>query len=197
MLAAAPGPAVGGNIFCCEDANGRSVCADVLPAQCYGRAYREISPQGTVRRIVAAPLSAAELARKREQDRQRRIEEERVRSERLRDKALLETYADLDDIAVQQRRAELEVERDIENARKREVELKQQRVALEREAEFYARRPMPPKLAKDMRENELEMLSQKSVIDSKQRQLDAIRVRYEEDRQRYLEILAERGPRSR
>ena len=43
----------GGNIYCCEDANGRSVCGDVLPVQCYGRAYREISPQGIVRRVVA------------------------------------------------------------------------------------------------------------------------------------------------
>lgn len=194
---AGPAMAAGGNIYCCEDANGRSVCGDVLPVQCYGRAYREISPQGIVRRVVAAPMTAAEVARQREEERRQRLEDERIRIERLRDKALLETYGGLDDIDVQQRRAELEVERDLDAARQRETELRQARVLLDREAEFYARRPMPPKLAKDLRENQLEQLAQKSVIESKQRQLEAIRARYEEDRQRYREILERRAPRSR
>ncbi len=197
LLSGGAAVAGGGSIFCCDDASGRTVCGDVLPAQCYGRAYREISPQGIVRRVVAAPMSPAELARQREDERQRRLEEERQRIDRLRDKALLETYPNLDDIEVQQRRAELEVERDIETARKREAELRQARVALDREAEFYARRPMPPKLAKDLRDNELELLAQKSVIDSKRRQLEAIRARYEEDRQRYQEILERRGAHAR
>lgn len=189
--------AAGGNIYCCEDAGGRTVCGDVLPAQCYGRGYREVSPQGIVRRVIAAPKTAAEIARQREEERQHRLEEERLRIERLRDKALLETYASLDDIEVQQRRAELEIERDLESARKREAELRQSRVALDREAEFYARRSMPVTLAKELRDNQLEMLAQKSVIDSKQRQLEAIRTRYEEDRQRYREILERRAPRAR
>jgi hypothetical protein len=36
--------------------NGHQVCGDVLP-QCYGKGYREVSPQGTVRRLVEAPLT--------------------------------------------------------------------------------------------------------------------------------------------
>ena len=45
-----------GSVFCCMD-NGHQVCGDVLPMQCFGKSYREMSPQGTVRRIVEAPLT--------------------------------------------------------------------------------------------------------------------------------------------
>ena len=51
-----------GTVFCCTD-NGHQVCGDVLPLQCYGKGYREVSPQGTVRRLVEPPLTPEQLAR--------------------------------------------------------------------------------------------------------------------------------------
>ncbi|MBK7025170.1 MAG: hypothetical protein IPH41_17360 [Sulfuritalea sp.] len=32
--------------LCCHDEAGRQVCGDVLPAACYGRAYRELGDTG-------------------------------------------------------------------------------------------------------------------------------------------------------
>ncbi|HRG71572.1 MAG TPA: hypothetical protein PLH95_08025, partial [Thauera aminoaromatica] len=46
----------GASIYCC-DVGGQPVCGDILPAACYGRAYREMSPSGIVRRTVPAPLT--------------------------------------------------------------------------------------------------------------------------------------------
>ena len=57
-IAAQPSAAA---IYCC-DVGGQPVCGDILPAACYGRAYREVSPSGIVRRVVPAPLSAEEIA---------------------------------------------------------------------------------------------------------------------------------------
>ena len=48
-------------VYCC-DVGGQPVCGDILPAACYGRAYREVSPSGLVRRTVAAPLTPEEIA---------------------------------------------------------------------------------------------------------------------------------------
>ena len=51
-----PATAQGRKTYCCTDANGRQACSDVLPQQCYGRAYREINAQGvTIRRVDAPP----------------------------------------------------------------------------------------------------------------------------------------------
>ena len=55
-------PAGAASIYCC-DVGGQPVCGDILPAACYGRAYREMSPSGIVRRTVPAPLTADELSR--------------------------------------------------------------------------------------------------------------------------------------
>src|SRR5690606_7167224 len=87
-----------GNIYCCQGASGQSICADVLPHACYGREYREISPRGTVLRVVAAPLTREERARL-EAARQLEAEQEAKRElQRRTDTALLETYGGLDDI---------------------------------------------------------------------------------------------------
>ena len=62
VLGALPGAVqaqaqAGGRTTYCCDVGGQPVCGDILPAACYGRAYREISPSGLVRRTVAAPLT--------------------------------------------------------------------------------------------------------------------------------------------
>ena len=43
----APAAAQGRTTYCCTDDGGKQTCSDVLPKQCYGRAYREINAQGT------------------------------------------------------------------------------------------------------------------------------------------------------
>ena len=38
----APGAAHAGKTLCCVNAQGRNICGDILPQECYGRAYREV-----------------------------------------------------------------------------------------------------------------------------------------------------------
>ena len=57
------GPAMAaGNFYCCVDANGKQVCGDLLPQSCYGRAYRELGPNGQTLRNIEAPLTAEQLS---------------------------------------------------------------------------------------------------------------------------------------
>jgi hypothetical protein len=182
-------------ITCCEDANGRRVCADILPPACYGRAYREISPQGNVTRVVPAPVTAEERARMEQEERARKATEERAKEERRRDVALLQTYSSIDDLEAQRQRAVADIQRDLEEARRREAEVLQRRAKLDQDAEFYAKKPKPPELANAFRENDSELAAQRSVIDSKQRDLEAVKARYDSDRRRYSELLAQKSGR--
>ncbi|MBN9694827.1 MAG: hypothetical protein J0L85_03420, partial [Zoogloea sp.] len=68
-----------GTVYCCTD-GGHQVCGDVLPPQCFGKSYKEMSPQGTVRRIVEAPLTPEQVARKEAEERERRAEIARQRA---------------------------------------------------------------------------------------------------------------------
>ena len=56
--AAAAPPTTGssGTLYCCQDANGKQVCGDILPQACYGRGYREIGDGARTVRQVEAPL---------------------------------------------------------------------------------------------------------------------------------------------
>lgn len=188
LAAAAQGG--GRSIYCCDDANGRPVCGDVLPAVCYGRAYREISPQGSVRRHVAAPLTREEVARRDAEEKRRKDEEERRLKQRRLDQALLETYTGLEDIDVRQERALAEVERSLEGLLAREAELRRRRLREEGEAGAYRGRELPRALANSLRDIDSELASLRTVIEAKTREIDAIRARFAADRRRYAELVA-------
>lgn len=181
-----------GSVFCCMD-NGHQVCGDVLPMQCYGKGYREMSPQGTVRRLVEPPLTPEQLARREAEERARRAEQARLRAEQRRNQSLLETYSSVADIETRRDRALEGVDQELKRAEARQTQLLKKRESLNREAEFYARRPMPSPLAAALRESDSELAAQGSVIEAKKREVEAIRTRYEQDRQRYIALTDPRG----
>ncbi len=183
-------------VFCCDD-GGRQVCADVLPPICYGKRYRVLSPQGVLIEQVEAPLTPEQLLEKREAERRQRREQERIRTERLRERALLETYRDLDDIDRIEERAIAEIETDLARARKLEEDLLVERAKLNREKEFYETAPMPDELIRAITDNLQEILAQRSVIEAKQSLIKALRERYEADRIAYRGILERRANATR
>lgn len=182
-----------GAVFCCMD-NGHQVCGDVLPPQCFGKSYREMSPQGTVRRLVEAPLTPEQLARREAEERARRAELTRQRAEMRRNQSLLETYSSVADIEARRDRAIEGIELELKQAESRKALLVKKRDALNREAEFYQKRAMPPTLAAAVRESDSELAAHSSVIEAKRRDIEAIRTRYEQDRSRYITLTESRPP---
>lgn len=196
LLLLAKGAAAGPTtITCCEDAGGRRICADVLPPACYGREYREISSQGTVTRVVPAPMTAEERARVEQEEKARKLAEDKAREARRRDLALLQTYANLSDLESQRERAVADIERDLAVAQRREAEVLKRRAKLEREAEFYLQKALPSELANSLFENDGELNAQRTIIASKQRDLEMVKARYDTDRRRYTELLADKSGR--
>ncbi|MCK6393290.1 hypothetical protein [Zoogloea sp.] len=180
-----------GTVYCCTD-NGHQVCGDVLPPQCFGKSYREMSPQGTVRRTVEAPLSPEQLAKREAEERARRAEVARQRAEMRRNQSLLETYSSVADIDTRRDRAVEAVETELRQAEARQALLVKKRSGLLREAEFFQKRAMPPNLAAALRDSDSELAAQGSIIEAKRRDIEAIRSRYEQDRSRYIALTESR-----
>lgn len=199
LLAAPSAPAQSSrSVYCCEDGRSQQICGDVLPSACFGRAYKEMSPYGAVRREVAAPLSARELAAREAADRERRESAVRALQQRRQDEALLETYTGLEDVDVREARALADVERSVADIRTRQVELAEQREALREEATAFEQRGQEPprEVMRNLRLIESELAAYRSVMASKEAEKDAIRARYEADRRRYEELLVDgRGRR--
>ena len=176
------------SIFCCNNEAGRQVCGDVLPPACYGRAYRELGYAGRTARTVEAPLTGEQRAQRAAEE-QRRSEQERLLNEqRRKDQALLNTYGSEKDIEIMRSRAERDLATAIKAAEERIAEIRRQRKKFEDEAEFYRKRQLPADVAKGLRDSDQEIRAQESVIESKKKDLEAIRLKYDEDLRRFVEL---------
>lgn len=183
-------PALAGDrMFCCHDGKGRQVCSDSLPPECYSSAYREISNRGMSVKRIDAPLTTEQKAQ-REAEIQRKVEEERVAKEqRRKDQALLETYNSEKDIDAARDRATALFNDSVKGLMARQGEALQLQKKLATEGEFYRKKPMPPELRNQIKDNEAELASIKSTIEGKRKDLDEYKVKLEDDRRRYREIL--------
>jgi hypothetical protein len=184
------GPAMAaGNFYCCVDANGKQVCGDLLPQACYGRAYRELGPNGQTLRNIEAPLTAEQRAARSAEEAQRKVEEEILREKHRKDQALLNTYGSEKDIEFMRMRAQTDVQKSISAAETKIAEIRTQRKVFENEAEFYKKKKLPPEVQKGLRDADYEIKVQEYLIESKKKELDLIRIKYDEDLRRYQEIV--------
>ena len=177
-----------GSLFCCNDPNGKQVCSDILPQECLGRAYREIGESGRTLRTVEAPLSAEQRAQRAAAEAQRKAEETALREQQRKDQALLNTYSSENDIELMRTRAIEEVKKSIKTAQTTIVEIRARRKSFENEAEFYKNRTLPPDIQKVLLDADYEITAQERVIESREKDLEAIKIKYDEDRRRYRDI---------
>ena len=76
----------------------------------------------------------------------------------------------------------------IKAAEDRIEEVRRQRKKFEDEAEFYRHRQLPAEVAKGLRDADYEIRAQASVIESKKKDREAIRLKYDDDLRRFVEL---------
>ena len=178
-----------GEFYCCQDpGTGRRVCGDTLPRVCRGEAYRILDSAGNVTREVGPPLTAEQKAEQALENKRRKQLEEASREQRRRDQALLDTYTTPEDIDLAQKKAEADLNIAIQAATTRINEARTKRKKYENEAEFYAKKTLPPELSKELRALEHEIRLQQELLDIKKRDFEAIKAKYDADRKRYFEL---------
>lgn len=183
---AAPAEPTSSRLYCCTDASGRRICGDLLPQGCYERAYKELSGGGRVVREVEAPLTPEQRAKK---DAELRAQRDRIAKEaeaRRRDQVLLESYSSVGELDRRRDRDLANVEGEIRSARAREADLVAQSAKLEKQKP--AKGPLPKLLADNLAVNASELQAVRSIIAVKQREIGQLRLKFEADRQRYLEL---------
>lgn len=177
-----------GTLFCCNDTTGKQVCGDILPQACYGHAYREIGASGRTLRNVEAPLTAEQRAQRAIEEAKRKEEAAALKEQQRKDQALLNTYGSVKDIEAMRLRAQEDVKKSIENAEAKVAEIQILRKKFEDEAEFYKKKQLPAEVQKGLNDTAFEIKAQQSIIDSKQKELDIIRDKYDQDRRRYIDL---------
>lgn len=184
---------VGAKTYCCTDKNGSRYCGDSVPEQCGNRAYREIGRGGIVRN-VAAPLTPEQKAQREAEEARKKEEDRLAADQRRKDQALLETYGSEKDIDGVRDRSLADLETASTQARVKHTAALQRKQQLDRELEFYVKKPVPAALKAQIKETDTEIEAQKKALDDKAREIDAIRAKFEEDRRRYRELTGSGKP---
>lgn len=148
--------AVAQGIYTCVDAKGRKITSDRPIPDCLDRAQQELTPQGTVKRVLGPTLTAQERAVQDEKEKAALELRLQAQEEKRRDKAVLARFPN--PAAHDKERSQVleQIDEVIKSAVKRTVELAEQRVAINAEYEFYKKDPSkaPPALKRRLEEND-------------------------------------------
>ena len=181
--------------YCCVDNNGRKICGDTLPQICYDRAYLELSSTGRVLREVEAQLSPEQRAKRDAELKAQREKAIREAEAKRRDRVLLDSYASVAEIEARRDREVAQIETDVKRARAQETELLAVRAKLEKLKP--ASGPVPKDVVEDLLTNASELAAARSVIDSKLRDIELTRARFDADRDRFLLLTSQSSSSSR
>lgn len=174
--------------YCCNDESGRRVCGDVLPATCLKRAYQEINGQGKVIKEYEGPLTAEQRAQRDAEQARAKAAQRLADEERRRDQALRASYGSIKDIDAKRDRMIEEAEASLLAAQRRYDEALERKKHLEEEMEFYRKKSPPASLVAQIRDNRAELDSFQSGLAARKQEMDAIRARFEEEKQRYIRL---------
>ncbi|OGA15383.1 MAG: hypothetical protein A3G25_15950 [Betaproteobacteria bacterium RIFCSPLOWO2_12_FULL_63_13] len=175
-------------MFKCVDAKGRVYYTQVPPPECLGRETEELSRQGSVLKRSGGTLTPEERAARERERKEKQEREIAEREERRKNRALLSTYSSEKDIEDTRARTLKDNEAAIKQTEKAIATAQKRKKVLEAEKEFYLKKPMPPKLAQDIRNIEVEIRTQQGLLDVKKKQVADINAKYDEDKKRYIEL---------
>jgi hypothetical protein len=187
------GAAAQTRIFCCDDAKGRRVCGDFLPTECQGRAYEERDNRGFVSKVVEAPPTAQQLARREAELAKQEEQKKKASEERRRTLALLSTYSSEKDITTARDRSLAEVEKNMKESQQRLEEAKKKKLKLDGDKEFYKGKPVPEPVKAQIRDNDKEIKAQQAAVDARGKEMEEIRARFADERKRYLELTGKKS----
>ena len=182
------GPAAAQRMYKCTDAKGKTYYTQLPPQECLGRESSELNKAGTVVQKNEAMLTPEQLAAREAERKKKAEEEEKAKEERRKNAALLNTYSSEKDIDEARARALKQAEEAIKQSEKRLADAQKRRKDLDSEKEFYAKRELPPKLAQELKSNDIELKTQNELLDAKKKEIVIANAKYDEDKRRYLEL---------
>jgi len=181
-------------IYTCKDANGKTLTSDRPILECQDREQRVLGRDGTVIQRIDAPLTAEQKAEREAELAKKKVEDDRRREQLRKDKALLNTYENVDDIESKRQRALQQVEREARESEKRMTLLRKNAADNAAEAEFYKKKPRPPDLKRRMDENEAALRAEQLLLQSKRDEVTQVNLKFDDDKRRYIELTGGPAP---
>lgn len=181
----------------CVDSRGVTIYYDGLPPpECQGRATTEMSNRGIVTKRGESAATPEQIKAKEEEEARRQEAERQRMEQRRRDSALINTYTGPEEI---DRRRDRELQQAEQALATLNANLKNTQARLDglrKQADTFAqsKKPLPAAVKADLAKAEEDKKNQEAEIVKKKEQIEKIRLRYGEDKKRFLEL---KGGKSR
>jgi hypothetical protein len=180
----------------CVTKGGRKYYGSTIPPQCTGELVEALSAQGTLLFRIEPPLTPEQRAAKQAEEKQTAEAEAAKREARKqtevqarRDRALLQTYTDEEDIERVRQRALASNRQAAQQVEARVAQLKQRQEQLAKEAEKYKDpSQMPRKFEQDVKAVAYDLSLQEQLLESRKREAAEINARYDEEKRKYREL---------
>ena len=180
-------------IYMCVDAQGRRITSDRPIRECVDREQKEFNPSGTVRRVVPPTPTATERAAIEARERKAAEEQQRIAEQKRVQKVLVARYPNQAAHDADRAKALQAVEDVIASAQKRVAELREERKAMEREAEFYkAPQQRPPKLMRQFEDNDQQLAAQQRFIAAQDEEKKRITARFDDELAQLKQLWAQK-----
>lgn len=183
-------------IYTCVDAKGRKITSDRPVPECIDRTQQEMTPSGTLKRVVGPTLTAQERAVLEEKEK-RAIEARSLEQEvKRRDRALLTRYPNRVIHDKERGLALKQVDEVILTASKRLQELTEQRKGINADLEFYKKdaNKAPIGLKRRLEENDSSVTSQKQFIGDQDLEKNRVNVRFDEELAKLKQLWPQLSP---
>jgi hypothetical protein len=191
--------------FRCVGKDGHKYYGSTIPPECLGQPVEQLNTQGTVIRRFDPVGDEKQKAAKEAEAAKKRQEDAAAREESRRNRALLATYTSEKDVDEARARALQDNQKAVKEVEARIADIKKRQAGFAKEMEFYQEPPaakdakgkpkagakppkIPPKLAEDIKNAEIDLSAQQQLLDAKKKEVDAINAKYDEDKKRYAEL---------
>jgi hypothetical protein len=188
-------------IYTCSDADGRVISSDRPIPACDRRPMRELNADGSLRRLIAPPLTKEQEKEEAVQERRRQDEALARRIQQSRDRNLLLTFEDEDALESMRLRGLADIDRDIRLATHRILSLdKELKTAQAAAAAWKAenpRKPLPIPNQQQIMDTANSILVEDSVVTERQAERDRVNSRFDADAARLRQLLGTAPSRER
>ena len=175
-----------GRIYTCTDSRGRTITSDRPIADCIDREQRELNHSGTTLRRLDPTWTPREQAERDERQRQAAMAVARQQEERRRERALLIRYPTAAMHDQERADALAQIDSVLSAAKRRLVELGDDRSKLDGELEFYRKdvSKAPPSLRRQLADNAQSVTVQNRFIGEQEDEKRRLNQRFDQERNR-------------
>ena len=176
--------------FTCKPVGSTTIYRDYLPAECKDVEIRELNPDGSLKRVIPAPLTEEQKKEKAAKERYRQACAQQNKEQNDKDVALKTRYEHEEDLQEARYRALGDQLRQVDLANQRLKEILLEGMGLSEQARFYE---PPRQVPVDLRSNrEVNFKLEKGqfhIIQDAVRGIQHINDRYDADLRRYREMV--------